>query len=138
MDVQQTVPPQGVRRPSSLDYGRLLKPLSTGRPSQPPPLLAAAGRTVSAKLRRSLSPPAAGSGAAAHATPVGSTPAAAQRPRRALHSDSPRMQPTPALPQQQQSGSPRRCTSVDGSRQLVHDSLSSAACESMGVYTGHS
>lgn len=124
MDVQQTAPPQAVRRPSSLDYGRLLKPLSSGRPSQPPPLLAAAGRTVSAKLRRSLSPPAADSSAVAHAAPVGSSSVAAQRLRLTPLSESPRMQPAISKPQQQQqSGSPRRCTSADGSRQLVHNSL---------------
>jgi hypothetical protein len=122
MDVQQTASPPGVRRPSSLDYGRLLKPLSSGRPAQPPPLLAAAGRTVSAKLRRSLSPPAPTSGATAHAPPVGNAAEAAQRARLKLHSDSPRAQPATPLPQQQ-SGSPRRCTSADGSRHPVHSSL---------------
>jgi hypothetical protein len=123
MDVQQMAPPPGVRRPGSLDGCRLMKPLASVRPAQPPPLLAAAGRTVSAKLRRSLSPPAADSGGAAYATPVGSSSVAAQRSRLTLHSDSPRAQPAVLVPQQQ-SGSPRRCTSADGSRHAVHSSLS--------------
>lgn len=114
----------------------------------PPRVLAAAGRTVSAKLRRSLSPPSANKSAAGQSElpPLRANIDTARRSRvqpsaqlgrssvrsasvapgmrPTLHSDSPRLQAADVM-MPRLGGSPRRCTSADGS----HHQVSARCCK---------